>query len=177
MVVSLSHPTSGLTFLSVGESAVQLSPTSDVCMSVVVRMCVWVSATVNPSSHTGTVKGFPHAKDIDDVITVSPFPGDFDICPEEDRHHNMKHFFHVANMELQFNMHNWWRIKQCLISPSMSELRDIQREGYRDTLRFLKARGEWTTHMPFQTHTCIRVHTHHFTCTHHTHTHLYTRVP
>ena len=125
----------------------------------------------------GFSDNIPHAKDIDDVITVSPFPGDFDICPEEDHHHNMKHFFHVANMELQFNMHNWWRIKQCLISPSMSELRDIQREGYRDTLRFLKARGEWTTHMPFQTHTCIHVHTHHFRCTHHTHTHLYTHVP
>ena len=90
----------------------------------------------------GFSDNIPHAKDIDDVITVSPFPGDFDICPEEDRHHNMKHFFHVANMELQFNMRNWWRIKQCLISPSMSELRHIQREGYRDTLRFLKARGE-----------------------------------
>ena len=90
----------------------------------------------------GFSDNIPHAKDIDGVITVSHFPGDFDICPEEDRHHNMKHFFHIANMELQFNMHNWWRIKQCLISPSMSEMRDIQREGYRDTLRFLKARGE-----------------------------------
>ena len=49
----------------------------------------------------GFSDNIPHAKDIDDVITVSPFPGDFDICPEEDRHHNMKHFFHVANMELQ----------------------------------------------------------------------------
>ena len=28
------------------------------------------------------------------------FPGDFDICPEEDCHHNMEHFFHVANMDL-----------------------------------------------------------------------------
>ena len=66
----------------------------------------------------GFSDNIPHAKDIDDVITVSPFPSDFDICPEEDCHHNMKHFFHGANMELQFNMHNWWRIKQCLISPS-----------------------------------------------------------
>ena len=89
----------------------------------------------------GFSDNIPHAKDIDDVITVSPFPGDFDICPEEDHHHNMKHFFHVANMQLQFNVHNWWRIKKCFFSPSMSELRDIQREGYRDTLRFLKTRG------------------------------------
>ena len=118
----------------------------------------------------GFSDNIPHAKDIDDVITVSPVPGDFDICPEEDRHHNMKHFVHVANMELQFNMHNWWRIKQCLISPSTSELRDIQREGYRDTLRFLKARGEWTTHMPFQTHTCIHVHTPFYMHAPHTHT-------
>ena len=33
-----------------------------------------------------------------------------------------------------------------MFSPSMSELRDIQREDYRDTLRFLKTRGEGTAH-------------------------------
>ena len=117
----------------------------------------------------GFSDSIPHAKDIDDVITVSPFPGDFDICPEEDRHHNMKHFFHVANMELQFNMHNWWRIKQCLISPSMSELRDIQREGYRDTLRFLKARGrQHTCHFKHTMDTCA--HTPFYVHAPHTHT-------
>ena len=77
---------------------------------------------------------------------MSPFPSDFDICPEEDHHHNMKHFFHVANMELQFNMHNWWRIKQCLFFPSMSELWDIQRE----------TRGEGTARTIY---TSVHVHT------------------
>ena len=115
-------------------------------------MCehIHISCTSLPPLQRVVDGGFsdniPHAKDIDGVITVSPFPGDFDICPEEDHHHNVKHFFHVANMELQFNVHNWWRIKQCLFSPSMSELRDIQREVYKDTLRFLKTRGEGLCH-------------------------------
>ena len=108
----------------------------------------------------GFSDNIPHAKGIDDVITVSPFPGDFDICPEEDHHHNMKHFFHVANMQLQFNVHNWWRIKKCLFSPSMSELRDIQREAYRDTLRFLKTRGAGLTHAHTYTHTHAHTHAH-----------------
>lgn len=118
----------------------------------------------------GFSDNIPHAKDLDDVITVSPYPGDFDICPEEDRHHNMKHFFHVANMELQFNMHNWWRIKKSLISPSMSELRDIQREGYMDTLRFLKTRGVCVC-----SNTCMYWHTLVHKDRHiHTHTYMHT---
>ena len=139
------------------------------CLLCLKCECVHISCTsLLPLQRVvdgGFSDNIPHAKDIDGVITVSPFPGDFDICPEEDHHHNMKHFFHVANMELQFNMHNWWRIKQCLFSPSMSELRDIQREGYRDTLRFLKTRGEGQ-HTPLHKHTSAHMtHTHLHTCT------------
>ena len=105
----------------------------------------------------GLSNNIPHTNDIDSVITVSPFPGDFDICLEKDHHHNMKHFFYLANMELQFSLLNWWRIRQCFFSPSMSELRDIQREGYRHTLCFLKTRGEGdSTH---NIYTSIHVHT------------------
>ena len=124
----------------------------------------------------------PHTNDIDGIITVSPFPGDFDICLEEDHHQNMKHFFHVANMELQFNMLNWWRIRRCFFSLSMSELRDIQREGYRRTLRFLKTRGEGdSTHNIYASihvhtpHTLGRTHTHPRTYMH-MHVQMHTRA-
>ena len=116
----------------------------------------------------------PHTNDIAGVITVSPFLSDLDICLEEDRHHNIKQFFHLANMELQFNVLNWWRIRQCFFSPSMSELRDIQREGYRHTLRFLKTRGEGdSTH---NIYTSIHVHTPHTLGRTHTHPCTYMHV-
>lgn len=82
----------------------------------------------------------PFSKD-SDVISVSPFPGDFDICPEEEPHYNFQHYFQIANMALQFNVTSWWRIKKCIFVPSMAELQKIQRQGYRDTLKFLKLRG------------------------------------
>ena len=79
----------------------------------------------------------------DGVISVSPFPGDFDICPENDMGLGIYNFLSVSNMSVLFNMEHWKLFVQSLIPPGREVLHQLQRQGYQDALRYLKTRGGW----------------------------------
>lgn len=78
-----------------------------------------------------------------DVITVSPFPGEFDICPAQcDPYPTAtQHFLDVNNMSIQVNTRNWRHILRFLLPSSEEEFSKIQDQGFTDTLTFLRNRG------------------------------------
>ena len=71
-----------------------------------------------------------------ETITVSPFSGEHDICPKDVSSND----FHIElrNTSMQFTRNNFWRLSHALWPPKQEVLIDICRQGYRDTLRFLK---------------------------------------
>lgn len=74
------------------------------------------------------------------TIRVSPFSGDFDICPDDK--HSYKWFKTQLgkNMDVLVNLKNVERGFQALFPPSEKELQRVYRCGYNDALRFLGVR-------------------------------------
>uniref|UniRef100_A0A8C5MWU7 Patatin like phospholipase domain containing 2 n=1 Tax=Leptobrachium leishanense TaxID=445787 RepID=A0A8C5MWU7_9ANUR len=73
------------------------------------------------------------------TITVSPFSGESDICPR-DGCTNI-HELRVTNTSIQFNLSNLYRLSKALFPPEPEVLKDMCKQGYRDSLRFLKRNG------------------------------------
>lgn len=73
------------------------------------------------------------------TITVSPFSGESDICPQ-DSSTNI-HELRVTNTSIQFNLRNLYRLSKALFPPEPLVLREMCKQGYRDGLRFLKRNG------------------------------------
>ncbi|XP_007506462.1 patatin-like phospholipase domain-containing protein 2 isoform X3 [Monodelphis domestica] len=70
------------------------------------------------------------------TITVSPFSGESDICPQ-DSSTNI-HELRVTNTSIQFNLRNLYRLSKALFPPEPLVLREMCKQGYRDALRFLR---------------------------------------
>ncbi|XP_001380646.2 patatin-like phospholipase domain-containing protein 2 isoform X1 [Monodelphis domestica] len=73
------------------------------------------------------------------TITVSPFSGESDICPQ-DSSTNI-HELRVTNTSIQFNLRNLYRLSKALFPPEPLVLREMCKQGYRDALRFLRRNG------------------------------------
>lgn len=73
------------------------------------------------------------------TITVSPFSGESDICPQ-DGSTNI-HELRVTNTSIQFNLRNLYRLSKALFPPEPLVLREMCKQGYRDGLRFLRRNG------------------------------------
>ncbi|KAI5934928.1 patatin-like phospholipase domain-containing protein 2 [Manis javanica] len=73
------------------------------------------------------------------TITVSPFSGESDICPQ-DSSTNI-HELRVTNTSIQFNLRNLYRLSKALFPPEPMVLREMCKQGYRDGLRFLRRNG------------------------------------
>lgn len=71
-----------------------------------------------------------------ETITVSPFCGEHDICPK-DVSSNEAHI-ELRNTSMQLTSDNLERLTYALFPPDEIALSNICRQGYRDTLRFLK---------------------------------------
>lgn len=71
-----------------------------------------------------------------ETITVSPFCGEHDICPK-DVSSNEAHI-ELRNTSMQITSNNLERLTFALFPPDEMVLSSICRQGYRDTLRFLK---------------------------------------
>ena len=71
-----------------------------------------------------------------ETITVSPFSGEHDICPK-DVSSNDAHI-ELRKTSIQITCNNLNRLASALFPPDETGLSDICRQGYRDTLRFLK---------------------------------------
>ncbi|XP_006866961.1 PREDICTED: patatin-like phospholipase domain-containing protein 5 [Chrysochloris asiatica] len=78
-------------------------------------------------------------KDNEFTITVSPFPGTLDICPQSTSA-NM-HEMSTFNLNLQISTMNVFLMFLALFPPSPEVVANICRQGYLDALRFLERRG------------------------------------
>ncbi|XP_009006999.4 patatin-like phospholipase domain-containing protein 2 [Callithrix jacchus] len=77
--------------------------------------------------------------ELKNTITVSPFSGESDICPQ-DSSSNI-HEIRVTNTSIQFNLRNLYRLSKALFPPEPLVLREMCKQGYRDGLRFLRRNG------------------------------------
>nr|XP_004654237.1 patatin-like phospholipase domain-containing protein 2 [Jaculus jaculus] len=77
--------------------------------------------------------------ELKNTITVSPFSGESDICPQ-DSSTNI-HELRVTNTSIQFNLRNLYRLSKALFPPEPMVLREMCKQGYRDGLRFLRRNG------------------------------------
>ncbi|XP_076971413.1 patatin-like phospholipase domain-containing protein 2 [Tamandua tetradactyla] len=77
--------------------------------------------------------------ELQNTITVSPFSGESDICPQ-DSSTNI-HELRVTNTSIQFNLRNLYRLSKALFPPEPLVLREMCKQGYRDALRFLRRNG------------------------------------
>uniref|UniRef100_A0A8C3W7M3 triacylglycerol lipase n=1 Tax=Catagonus wagneri TaxID=51154 RepID=A0A8C3W7M3_9CETA len=77
--------------------------------------------------------------ELKNTITVSPFSGESDICPQ-DSSTNL-HEFRVTNTSIQFSLRNLYRLSKALFPPEPLVLREMCKQGYRDGLRFLRRNG------------------------------------
>ncbi|XP_034508867.1 patatin-like phospholipase domain-containing protein 2, partial [Ailuropoda melanoleuca] len=77
--------------------------------------------------------------ELKNTITVSPFSGESDICPQ-DSSTNI-HELRVTNTSIQFNLRNLYRLSKALFPPEPTVLREMCKQGYRDGLRFLRRNG------------------------------------
>ncbi|XP_006866962.1 PREDICTED: patatin-like phospholipase domain-containing protein 5-like [Chrysochloris asiatica] len=73
------------------------------------------------------------------TITVSPFPGKLDICPQI-------HLVHMHDMNILKSIFKRWNRKftiayLALMPPSVEVVADMCRQGYLDTLRYLEKQG------------------------------------
>ncbi|XP_025771339.1 patatin-like phospholipase domain-containing protein 2 [Puma concolor] len=77
--------------------------------------------------------------ELKNTITVSPFSGESDICPQ-DSSTNI-HELRFTNTSIQFNLRNLYRLSKALFPPEPTVLREMCKQGYRDGLRFLRRNG------------------------------------
>ncbi|KAM4881133.1 patatin-like phospholipase domain-containing protein 5 [Thomomys bottae] len=73
------------------------------------------------------------------TITVSPFPGTVDICPQS--HSASMHELNAFNASFQISTINFFLGFSSLIPPKPEVVADNCRQGYLDALRFLETRG------------------------------------
>ncbi|XP_068717461.1 patatin-like phospholipase domain-containing protein 4 [Montipora capricornis] len=72
-----------------------------------------------------------------ETITVSPFSGESDICPQDKSSNNDIHI-ELRNTSLQLTLQNFYRFSRALFPPNQDVLANICRQGYWDALRFLQ---------------------------------------
>ncbi|XP_036106649.1 patatin-like phospholipase domain-containing protein 5 [Molossus molossus] len=73
------------------------------------------------------------------TITVSPFPGTVDICPQSSSANFLE--LNAFNASFQVSAMNVSQAVTCLLFPSSEVVAHYCRQGYLDALRFLERRG------------------------------------
>ncbi|XP_075996888.1 patatin-like phospholipase domain-containing protein 2 [Genypterus blacodes] len=77
--------------------------------------------------------------ELKNTITVSPFCGESDICPR-DTSTNI-HELRFTNTSIQFTLTNLYRVSKALFPPDPMTMKAMCKQGYEDTLLFLKRNG------------------------------------
>ncbi|XP_039719162.1 1-acylglycerol-3-phosphate O-acyltransferase PNPLA3 isoform X1 [Pteropus medius] len=77
--------------------------------------------------------------DAETTITVSPFYGEYDICPKV----KSTHFFHieVARFSIQLCSENFRLLSRLLFPTNIKEIGELCLQGYLDAARFLEENG------------------------------------
>lgn len=73
------------------------------------------------------------------VITVSPYSGDCDICPQGECHPEQMVF--ATNTSFYLTGKNLQRLKESLFPPKWEDLEKLMAQGYQDALRYLCSHG------------------------------------
>jgi len=73
------------------------------------------------------------------VITVSPYSGDCDICPQGECHPEQMVF--ATNTSFQLTSRNLQRLKESFFPPKWEKLEKLMAQGYEDALRYLCSHG------------------------------------
>ncbi|XP_066109161.1 patatin-like phospholipase domain-containing protein 5 [Saccopteryx bilineata] len=77
--------------------------------------------------------------DCPSTITVSPFPGTVDICPQSTSASMFE--LNAFNSSFQISTMNFFLAFTCLVAPSSEVVVQYCKQGYLDALRFLERRG------------------------------------
>ncbi|XP_067129688.1 patatin-like phospholipase domain-containing protein 2 [Centruroides vittatus] len=72
----------------------------------------------------------------ENTITVSPFAGESDICPEDTSFNVLQ--FHVSNTSIAISAGNLYRFASTLFPPHPEILSQICQQGFDDALKFLQ---------------------------------------
>ena len=76
----------------------------------------------------------------DNTVTVSPFSGECDICPQDTESQSFLSF-DINNTNIRFTSRNAYRFSVALMPPHPEVMSEMCREGFEDTLRFLARTG------------------------------------
>lgn len=72
----------------------------------------------------------------DKTITVSPFAGEADICPQDSVYNLLT--ISLSNTSFSLTPHNLYRLSHALLPPAPEMLRELYEQGFTDGLRFLQ---------------------------------------
>ena len=72
----------------------------------------------------------------DKTVTVSPFVGEADICPQDDTHSLLQ--ISLSNTSFSLTPSNLYRIWKALLPPRPEVLSDLCEQGFADGIRFLQ---------------------------------------
>ncbi|XP_069748177.1 patatin-like phospholipase domain-containing protein 4 [Narcine bancroftii] len=70
------------------------------------------------------------------TITVSPFSGKLDICPQDDDQNNW--YITVAKQDFIFSIANFVRVNHALFPPSQGRMESLYHKGFDDAMMFLQ---------------------------------------
>lgn len=72
----------------------------------------------------------------DKTVTVSPFAGEADICPQDDVYNLLT--ISISNTSFSITPHNLYRLSHALIPPPPEVLSELCEQGFADGIRFLQ---------------------------------------
>lgn len=72
----------------------------------------------------------------DKTVTVSPFAGEADICPQDDVYNLLS--ISLSNTSISITPHNLYRLSHALLPPPPEVLSDLCEQGFADGIRFLQ---------------------------------------
>ncbi|XP_040567487.1 uncharacterized protein [Lepeophtheirus salmonis] len=74
----------------------------------------------------------------DGTITVSPFAGEYSICPKDSGRNKMLHRLYLTEIGHNISIENLGRIVKVLYPPSPGVLAEMCSEGFRDAIAYLQ---------------------------------------
>lgn len=72
----------------------------------------------------------------DKTVTVSPFAGEADICPQDDVYNLLS--ISLSNTSFSITPHNLYRLSHALLPPPPEMLSELCEQGFADGIRFLQ---------------------------------------
>ncbi|XP_029811682.1 1-acylglycerol-3-phosphate O-acyltransferase PNPLA3 [Suricata suricatta] len=80
------------------------------------------------------------------TITVSPFSGEYDICPKAKSMNFL--YMNLTQFSVHFCSENVYLLVRALFPPDLKVLGDLCHQGYLDTIRFLEENGVCSAPLP-----------------------------